>query len=431
MLWHLARRHFAVSVRRCACMRTLVPAGVLPAKALRSASAAACAAALFAVGWPYEGDCGSDASPCWQQRDDAFWAGIQEAWREGTRSRPSGTVGSTAAGAAAAGAPAWPRLQLPFYTNFCQGSGRAFFQTGRMCSSRPWYNLSLQCSQPLLPARQPGELAGSGGSGGTGAGTGTCEQSAACVPLPLTTAVCGEHAFSGGSCLRLCGTLRHGQRATVQLFEPAVELPAEGIRVRLTASLAGEVALHLALHLSPAGATQTSDDVAAGGGRAAQATGTWVVTLTPRFGAAEAATAETALPGEPTLEADGVGRHALAALSAGVGRRTAALSPWADGGGSGDSAAATSGAAAATPDWQTFHFSLGPEVLAGAGMLIAVELLLVGASVGNIQGSESSCGHSNFTACLGERSFLRALLQHVAHAGYSLCFLAFGPGTLA
>ncbi|PRW45396.1 glycoside isoform A [Chlorella sorokiniana] len=48
--------------------------------ALRACLAQGLSAALFATAWPYEGDCGPSASPCWLERDALFWGRIERAW---------------------------------------------------------------------------------------------------------------------------------------------------------------------------------------------------------------------------------------------------------------------------------------------------------------------------------------------------------------
>lgn len=377
--------------------------------AIPSSPAAACAAALFAVGWPYEGDCGPDAPACWRQRDDAFWAGIEQAWQQGLRPAGGSSGGAGSAGAASSAQPR-PRLQLPFFSNFCQGSGRALFQAGRVLSDQPWYNLSLQAPQPMLAVKLLGEPAGGGsmssgetaGAGAGKGGDGGVSDSAAVQTqhCPVRTSVCAERAFSGGCSLCISGALRPGERATVRLFEPGVALPAKGVVVRLTASLAGIVGLHLALHLAPAGSTTAGDDAAAGvGSSAAQAGGAGLITLTPLFSAAHgqaAETAEAAWAGDAALATASPGRHTIATLSATASRRAAAHA--AQAGGAGGDASAL----AATPDWHTFQFSLVAGMLPDTGgtvLLAAVDLLLEGISAGSLQGST---GPSSFTAHLGE-----------------------------
>lgn len=92
------------------------------------------AAALFGTAWPYEGDCGRGAAPCWHARDARFWDRIERAW-----------LGSSGSGG---GRPlAW---ELPLRSDFSVGSGRGLYQGGRLLCGRPWYNLSLQGLQPTL-----------------------------------------------------------------------------------------------------------------------------------------------------------------------------------------------------------------------------------------------------------------------------------------
>ena len=214
------------------------------------------AAALFATGWPYEGDCGPDAPACWRQRDARFWSCIGSAWR-------AGGAGGATADAPTAGAPGSSGVvrRLPLRTNFSPGCGRAMFQSGRQVSPCAWYNLSLQSLQPLLRVRFV--EAGSGSSSSSGGGSSKTDgqpieigRSAGSGIASSISAVQGDISdaltFSGGSSLHLSGSLRPGQRAAVQLFEAAVQLPAAGLWVRFTARPSNGVEARLELTLAAA-----------------------------------------------------------------------------------------------------------------------------------------------------------------------------------
>ncbi|KAL4447747.1 hypothetical protein ABPG75_004966 [Micractinium tetrahymenae] len=378
-------------------------------EALRASLEQGLSAALFAVGWPYEGDCGPDAPACWRRRDDLFWAGIEQAWRQGLCSSSSSTAGTGSSGrsrgAAAASVQPRPRLQLPLCSNSSPGSGRAFFQAGRMVSDRPWYNLSCQAAQPSLLVEALSEHSGSSsGIAGGGESSSGVDATAAQIDGPVQAGVSEERVFSGGSSLRLSGALRPGQRATLWLFEPWLELPAEGVWVRLTASLAGSAQLRLALHLAAADSTAAAGGMAAGSGSGtAQATDEALILLTPLFSAAAGGEAADAAGGAAARGSSGV--RTTVSLSAGPSNCTAVHT--AQTGCSSAASAPAAAAAAGMPDWQTFQFGLGPDVLAAAGspgvLLAGVGLRLEGiAPAGGAQGSGGNCGPSAFEAYLGE-----------------------------
>ncbi|PSC72394.1 cytosolic endo-beta-N-acetylglucosaminidase-like [Micractinium conductrix] len=188
--------------------------------ALRACLEQGLSAALFATGWPFEGDCGANAPACWRQRDALFWEGIEAAWRAG-RCRGSNDGGSggsgngRASGCSSSRALPRPRLRRPLCTDFSHGAGPAFYQAGRCLSPKPWYNMSLQALQPLLHVRHFASNGSNGSGDGSDGGSPAVQAS-----------VADERAFSGGSSLRVSGHLAAAQRVAVQLFEPAACLPA-------------------------------------------------------------------------------------------------------------------------------------------------------------------------------------------------------------
>ncbi|KAL4424425.1 hypothetical protein ABPG77_005668, partial [Micractinium sp. CCAP 211/92] len=376
--------------------------------ALRASLEQGLSAALFAVGWPYEGDCGPDAPACWRQRDDRFWAGIEQAWRRGLPT----CRGACAAGTASSALPG-PRLQLPLYSNFCGGSGRALFRAGRQLSAQPWYNLSLQAPQPLLAVKLQSGISGSGNGSdsvttdlGAGSSSVCSDEDAGQVHCPVRAALCEERAYSGSSSVRVHGSLRPGERATVQLFEPAVELPAEGVSVRLTASLAGSVGLRLALRLAPAGSTPAGEAVPAGSSSGAkQHDSAAMIVLNPLFSAAagKAAAADAAQALDAALATDSPGGPPQVELSASAISQVAAHAVP-----TGGVSITNDSGVPAEPDWQTFLFSLGPELLSGAGSsvwLAAMDVLLEGGSADSAQGSSSSSSSSSSSNSVDLSSF--------------------------
>ena len=339
------------------------------------------AAALFATGWPYEGDCGPEAPACWRQRDAHFWSCIARAWRAGGAGVAS--ADASAAAAAAGGGGGGVVRRLPLRSNFSPGCGLAMYQAGRQVSSRAWYNLSLQSLQPLL------RVCGGGGSsvggqpidGSTGSGTAstttttTSTTSSGTVQADISYAL----AFSGGSSLRLSGSLGPGQCAAVQLFQAAMQLPAAGLWVRLTASASNGVEARLALRL-----------VAPSGNRSSRnRTGsTSSIELLPVLSASAAAGDDGSAP---AAQAPVASSHGAVELAACACSRIACAGPAGAELEAGAAEAAGSGSVGAAPDWVTRHYCLGPATLAaaalpgdgdgGAGALLAgIDLLLMGSA---------------------------------------------------
>ncbi|KAL2623550.1 hypothetical protein R1flu_003755 [Riccia fluitans] len=86
--------------------------------ALKAAKEGQVSAALFAPGWTYENN----------EDDDRWWRTIYSCWPDARTDQ----------------------IQLPFYSDFDVGRGRAFFLEGKQVSGLPWSNLSSQNLQPLL-----------------------------------------------------------------------------------------------------------------------------------------------------------------------------------------------------------------------------------------------------------------------------------------
>lgn len=352
------------------------------------------AAALFATGWPYEGDAGPGAPASWRLRDALFWDCIEHAWLVGSGSvggsqenwllrllrwfwrllfcrwpcRPPAPLAMPAAAAAAAApapaAEAAPAVrQLPLYSNFSTGRGGAMYQRGRRLSPCPWFNLSLQTLQPLLRVH----VDGSGGSGGTGGDSGSTSSSSSTVEASLTEAV----AFSRGSSVQLGGHLQPGQVAVVELVPTAALLPPTGAWVRLAATHSPGIDVRLALRLA-----------AAGSGSAAAHTSSIEIPLL-RPGAPAAAPTATSAAWSSSVAVVATGAKCNHA-AAGSGSRAAA-----------GSVAATS--------WATWECQLGPDLFAEAAaaasssggggdgplMLIGVDLLLRGGGTADSEGASS------------------------------------------
>ncbi|EFN54696.1 hypothetical protein CHLNCDRAFT_53027 [Chlorella variabilis] len=330
--------------------------------ALRACLEQGLSAALFATGWPYEGDCGADAPACWRQRDARFWACIESAWEGGSRASSSSPGSSAARGAI---------QELPLFTDFSVGSGHSMYQAGRQLSPQPWYNLSLQSLQPMLRVQlEDGEedagAAAAGSAGGSRRQSGSAGSSGSRVQADVSR----ELAYSRGSSLRLSGCLRPGQQATVQLFRTAVPLPAAGMRVRLCATPAQGVKQRLALRLAPG--SSSSLDVSGGS-----------IELLPAVrhsgtGTDDGAGVSAASSSSPSSAL------VLAASSEHVvqqqGSTAAAAGP--------DAAAAAAGpdAAAPWPQWVTRSYLIGADMLAaglaGSGdplLLTGVDVVLLGA----------------------------------------------------
>ena len=297
------------------------------------------AAALFATAWPFEGDCGPAASPCWLERDALFWSRIERAWERAYSS--GGSSGSSSAdGAVASGGSSGSSgssssacspctaQQLPLFSNFSVGAGRAFYQGGHSVGG-PWYNLSLQARQPVLRVQLESFTEGSGtdGSHGGGGSSGSSSRTGSptagspgsaggaswlawlqglcsrlhhslqawlgwrAAPCPVQAAVVDHVAFSSGSALRVSGSLPPGQQAAVQLFPANVPLPSAGIYVRFVASSARSADCRLALHVAAAGQDAGSGAAAAGkaAGQAASCCGTLELVLSLPEGTAAAA----------------------------------------------------------------------------------------------------------------------------------------------
>ena len=228
------------------------------------------AAALFATGWPYEGDCGPDAPTCWLDRDARFWRLIEAAWEDGT----TGSSGSNSDCGAA--------TELPLYSDFSVGCGRhALVLGGRPLARQAWYNLSLQARQPRLLVQLEG-VAGRSSDSASGKGSTS-------APEEVRAEVCDDVAFSGGGSVRLSGRLKACQLASVQLFSAEVQLPAAGLWVRCTLSYSDGAAIpaaRLALRLTGTGAGDGSGGSGNGGSFS-------TVELVPRLlTTATAATAE-------------------------------------------------------------------------------------------------------------------------------------------
>lgn len=179
--------------------------------ALVAARSQGLSVALFAMAWPF--DCGEPWSACgsWQQRDEQFWGNI----------------------CAALGGAARPTVvALPFYTDFCVGSGQRLVQQGQPVMQQGWYNLSRQQPQPVLEWEQP-------------------------VGDSITAAVSAQAAFSGANCFHVCGVLE--QPASLRLFSAAVPLPPAGLRIAFTLGASGPVqpGLLLAVQQQADGSTAT------------------------------------------------------------------------------------------------------------------------------------------------------------------------------
>jgi len=295
---------------------------------------------LFATAWPFEGDCGPSASPCWLERDTLFWDRIEHTWLDaGSSSSSSGGGGGggsggggyvnrlasggggMGSGSGGSGCGPCSLQQLPLYSNFSVGAGRAFYQGGRPVGGA-WYDLSLQARQPLLrmqltdcadssssgsPTSSSPTIASPGGSAGTSWVAllqGLCSRMLRSLqgwlgwqeePCPVRAAVVDAVAFSGGSALRVSGCLPPGQQAGVQLFPAAVPLPAGGICVRLAAICTGRADVRLVIRLAAAANGAAAGAAGQAAGHGAPCCGT--LELVPGLGAPEDASAAAAAEG--------------------------------------------------------------------------------------------------------------------------------------
>lgn len=331
------------------------------------------AAALFATGWPFEGDCGANAPACWRQRDALFWEGIEAAWRAG-RCRGSNDGGSggsgngRASGCSSSRALPRPRLRRPLCTDFSHGAGPAFYQAGRCLSPKPWYNMSLQALQPLLHVRHFASNGSNGSGDGSDGGSPAVQAS-----------VADERAFSGGSSLRVSGHLAAAQRVAVQLFEPAACLPAGCVWVRLTASVTGSVLIRLLLQLDGSSEAAAAPE----GSSSEQAAAGATIELRPLL-PSDAAAAEASAGAAVQPVSESAGASALV-----VTAEPCACTPCA--------AAADGGDAAAPAAWHTWQFCLQPDAMAEAGhaaVLAGVALLLLSSDSGTGSSGSSDCGSS-------------------------------------
>lgn len=353
----------------------------------------ACAAALFATGWPYEGDCGEGAPACWRQRDARFWSCIETAWGGGEGAGPEAGAPRAAPTATNASAGGVVR-RLPLRSNFSPGCGRSMWQGGHQVSPCAWYNLSMQSLQPLLRVHEgagsssgvstnagDGMVSGLATDGSTGNGAASSSSSSSST---VQAAISDALAFSGGSSLCLSGSLIPGQKAAVQLFEAAVQVPPAGLWVRLTALAAEGVEARLALSVS----------TASGASSASSTTGS--IELLPVLMRASAAADEGSAAGaQPPAGSSGSGRRGMAELEACACSRVACSSAAGAGGeAEAEPAEVASGSSSgAVPHWVTWQYCLGPAALAAALpadsgsstalLLTGVGLLLTGTSAGN------------------------------------------------
>jgi hypothetical protein len=112
---------------------------------------------------------------------------------------------------------------LPLSTSFCTGSGDKFYQSGT-ATQGPWFNLSLQDTQPLWLPSEPSRAEGSTPELASALSSlfGWAHATPAAQPLTLTR---DETAVYDGGCSLLCsGTMMPGSLAVVQLY--ACEAPA-------------------------------------------------------------------------------------------------------------------------------------------------------------------------------------------------------------
>ncbi|KAL4853952.1 Cytosolic endo-beta-N-acetylglucosaminidase 2 [Chlorella vulgaris] len=318
--------------------------------ALTACLEAGLSAALFAPGWPFEGDCGRDAPACWRQRDALFWRRIEAAWEAGAaEAGPGSSLGQNSCRRLR---PA--TAQLPLFSDFSVGSGRSMHLAGQRLSAQPWYNLSLQALQPLLRVQlTPQEsMADKSSGGGDRAGDRSWVQAD----------ISQGRAFSRGSCVSLQGILRGGQLAIVQLYRTAVPLPAGGFWMRWTASadpIQSGAELRLALRLVRAGGTAGGT----AGGHASTIVELAPLQLTDPTAALPAASSCSSSTAVRVIAASG--RHVTGqAIADGVeaeGPRDASRA-----GGTAAEAAGAVGARAVPHHWVTWEYFLGAEALAVA-----------------------------------------------------------------
>jgi hypothetical protein len=290
------------------------------------------------------------------------------------------------------------------------------FQSGRQMSPCAWYNLSMQSLQPLLRVRFVEAGSCSSGSsrtdvqliaidGSAGGGIASSISSSA-VHADISDAL----AFSGGSSLRLSGSLQPGQRAAVQLFESAVLLPAAGLWVRLTALPSNGVAARLVLRLAATAGNYSSSSTSS-------------IELLPVL-SASAATENGREPGKQAPAANSRGAVELAACAC---SRIAYIGPASTELESGAATAASGGGIDAAPDWVTWEYCLEPATLAaaaqavecsGAGVLLSgIELLLTGTDTGKDPAVHPFQMHLGEMICLAWPCLLRFCLIPLSTSG--------------
>ncbi|KAG6544599.1 hypothetical protein Mapa_014021 [Marchantia paleacea] len=136
--------------------------------ALKAAREAEVSAALFAPGWTYENN----------KDDHRWWRLIEDCWSD-ARVDP---------------------VQLPFFTDFDVGHGRATFIEGRQVSELPWSNLSCQSLQPLLHVE------------------------ASSLKQVIITSSRDPPIYSGGSSIHMIGDINTDELCLYQLYRTAVHV---------------------------------------------------------------------------------------------------------------------------------------------------------------------------------------------------------------
>ncbi len=170
---------------------------------------------MFACCWPYQHykdaadthDAGhgplSDMYRSWYAFDEEFWYRIQKVWN---RSRFTVT-------------------SLPFSSDFEIGSGSVYYSGGRLVSTRPWYNLSLQNLQstPWLYDSHHSNI--------------------------YTCHISRSTAYNRSSCFLIKGGV--GEPIRIRLYQSQIPVSGKsGIALRCTTAVASGVVLRISIKFS-------------------------------------------------------------------------------------------------------------------------------------------------------------------------------------
>lgn len=131
----------------------------------------------------------------WHEIDEEFWSLIEQAWNV------QRAVLCT----------------LPFYSDFCVGTGRRVYQQGTVLFDKPWYNLSMQSMLPTLRFlhKKPESL----------------------VARLMHDASAVAPAYTGCAVVHIGGPV--SSPVAVQLFPASVPMPSTGIKAKMAVAVGG------------------------------------------------------------------------------------------------------------------------------------------------------------------------------------------------